>query len=395
VPALVGAALLVTVAPESDWSDPVVIGALAVLSGLAHTAEQRLGSNRVFFGATLAIALVALGVAGPVPALLVWLVPDLLARFVERVEDRLTPAFVANLGGYLLGVVAGSLLLELGGSQTGAGMAPALLTAGLAMAALNFGFARLTFAPFYQHARVEALVRDEFTSMMPAVLGMLVVGDITAILVDPLGGWALLILPVVILMPRFAIERIARSTSVAKLDRAEAMQVYVAAICDVLGLSREDREQLACAADLIEPINGDTSGINGFDWGSAHVPGAAMLALHAGERWAGTGWPAGLPADAIPYGSRILAVAQAWTDLTAKGTPELTQAEAMLSLAAQADTEFDPAIVDAALHVVADEAGFSRDPDFQPKLHRMPLPRTLRRGALPTVMPRLVDVSLH
>ena len=73
-----------------------------------------------------------------------------------------------------------------------------------------------------------------------------------------------------------------------------------------------------------------------------------MLALHAGERWAGTGWPAGLPADAIPFGSRILAVAKAWTDLTAKGTPEMTQAEAMLSLSAQSETDFDPLIVDAA-----------------------------------------------
>jgi response regulator RpfG family c-di-GMP phosphodiesterase len=120
-----------------------------------------------------------------------------------------------------------------------------------------------------------------------------------------------------------------------------------------------------------------------------------MLALHAGERWSGSGWPAGLPADAIPYGSRILAVAQAWTDLTAKGTPELTQEEAMLALSAQTDTEFDPAIVEAAIRVVADEAGFSRDPKFLPKLHRMRLPRTVRRGALPLMMPRLVDPSLN
>ena len=118
--------------------------------------------------------------------------------------------------------------------------------------------------------------------------------------------------------------------------------MYVAAIADVLALSRDERDQLACAADLIEPINGNTSGINACDWGHAHVPGAAMLALHAGERWAGTGWPAGLPADAIPYGSRILAVAQAWTDLTAKGTQEMTQAEAMLALAAQISDRFRP-----------------------------------------------------
>jgi hypothetical protein len=386
---------LVTVAPASDWSDPFVIGVLAVLAGLAHAAEERLGPDRVFFGATLAIALVALGVAGPVPALAVWLVPDILARFVGRAEQRVSPALVANVASYLLGVVAGSLILELAGSPTGAAMAPALFTAGVAMAVVNFGFARLTFAPFFQRARVETLIHDEFTTMIPAVFGMLVLGDITAVLVDPFGVWALAILPMALLMPPFAIERLARSSSVAKLNRAEAIQVYVAAIADVLALSREERGQISCAADLIEPINGDTSGINNFNWGHADVAGAAMIALHAGERWSGSGWPAGLPADAIPFGSRILAVAQAWTDLTAKGTQEMTQAEAMLALAAQADTEFDPAIVDAALHVVADEAGFSRDPDFQPKLHRMPLPRALRRGALPTVMPRLVDVSLN
>jgi HD-GYP domain-containing protein (c-di-GMP phosphodiesterase class II) len=173
------------------------------------------------------------------------------------------------------------------------------------------------------------------------------------------------------------------------------MQVYVAAIADVLDLSSEERDELACAADLIEPVRGDPSGIKGFQWGRAHVPGAAMLALHAGERWAGTGWPAGLPADAIPYGSRILAVAQAWTDLTAKGTPELSQAEAMLALSAQTDTDFDPAIVNAALRVVADEAGFAQVPNFQPKLHEIHLPRVVRRGALPAMMPRLVDSSVH
>ena len=105
----------------------------------------------------------------------------------------------------------------------------------------------------------------------------------------------------------------------------------------------------------------------------------------------GRGWPAGLPAEAIPLGSRILSVARAWTHLTASGTLQLSQAEAMLSLSTQADREFDPLVVDAAIRVVADEAGFAREPSFQPKLHRMPLPRTVRRGALPTVLPRLVS----
>jgi hypothetical protein len=259
----------------------------------------------------------------------------------------------------------------------------------------NYTSARLTFAPFYWGDRPMALIRTEFFALLPVVMGMLLIGVVTAVLVDLIGAVALAPLAVVILMPRLAIERIAHTQPVARLDRAQALQVYVAAIADVLELPREEREQLACAADLIEPINGDTSGINSFDWGRAHVPGAAMLALHAGERWAGTGWPAGLPADAIPFGSRILAVAKAWTDLTAKGTPQLSQAEAMLALSAQAATDFDPRIVDAALKVVADEAGFAEQPNFQPKLHEIPLPRPVRRGAIPSMMPRLVDHSVN
>ena len=168
------------------------------------------------------------------------------------------------------------------------------------------------------------------------------------------------------------------------------MQIYVAAIADVLGLPRGDRDRLACAADLIEPINGDTSAINGFNWGRADVPGAAILALHAGERWAGTGWPAGLPADAIPYGSRILAVAKAWTDLTAKGRLSSPRRR-RCSRSRRRPRPIRPG------HRRGGETGrhrrgrIFRDPDFQPKLHRMHLPRTVRRGALPTVMPRLVD----
>jgi hypothetical protein len=48
-------------------------------------------------------------------------------------------------------------------------------------------------------------------------------------------------------------------------------------------------------------------------------------------------------------------------------------------------------VVDAATRVVGDEEGFARAPDFQPTLHRLPVPRSVRRGALPAMLPRLVD----
>src|SRR5687767_4748643 len=67
-PALVAVAAFILVAPASDWSDPVLIAALAVVAAVAYGAEARLKSaNRVFFGATLVVAVVTLGVAGPLP----------------------------------------------------------------------------------------------------------------------------------------------------------------------------------------------------------------------------------------------------------------------------------------------------------------------------------------
>lgn len=389
-PACLAIAAFALIAPDSGWDDPVMIVALAAVSAIAYGAEARLkAANRVFFGASLIIALVTLAVAGPLPALLVWLVPDVIARFVLRSEGWLSPGLVANVTSYALAVVAGALVLELTGSPSGVAAAPALYAAGVAMAALNFCFARLTFAPFYQGYRPAALIRDEFLDLAPAVLGMLVIGVAAAVLTEGLGVLALAPLAAVIVIPQLALERIAAGASAARLARADAMRLYTAAIADVLDLPRERRRELVCAADLLHTVR-DPLDTPRLAWRNADVSYIAFLALHAHERWAGDGLPAGLPAEAIPHGSRILAVASAWAGLTAAGTQEMAQSEAMLALAAQAGRAFDPNVVDAASRVVHDEAGFAREPGFAPTLHRLPVPRSLRRGKLPGLLPRLV-----
>jgi hypothetical protein len=390
-PAAVAVAAFILIAPPSDWSDPVLIAALAAVSGIAYGAEARLKSaNRVFFGATLVVALVTLGVAGPVPALLVWLVPDLIARLALRSEQWVSPGFIANVTSYALAVLVGAWVLELAGSPTGTEMAPALYAAGVAMSAINFCFARLTFAPFYQGYRPAALIRDEFVDLAPAVLGMLVVGVLAAVLVEEIGVVALAPLAAVIVVPQLALERITNAASAARLARADAMRLYTAAIADVLDMPRRERRELACAADLVRPTD-EPLGARGLDWREADVSRIAFLALHSHERWAGDGLPAGLPAEAIPEGSRILAVADAWAGLTAAGTAEMSQSEAILALSAQADLAFDPAVVAAAAQVVGVVEGFARDPYVQPRLHRLPVPRSVRRGALPAVLPSLID----
>ena len=366
----------------------MLLVALGCVSAIAYGAEARLKvATRAFFGATLVVAMVALAVAGPVPALLVWLVPDLVARFVLRSERRVSPGFVANAGSYALAVLVGAEVLELAGSPTGAAIAPALYAAGIAMWAINFCFARLTFAPFYQGYRPTALIRDEFVDLAPAVLGMLIVGVVAAVGVEYLGVVALAPLAAVIVVPQIALDRMVSSEPAAKLDRVSATRLYADAIADVLELPRGYRREIACAADLMKPVDNPTDA-PGLGWRDADISSVAFLALHSQERWAGGGWPAGLPAEAIPQGSRVLAVASAWAQLTASGTLELSHSDAILSLSAEAGHKFDPAVVEAAARVVDDERGFALEPAFQPKLHRIPGPRSLRRGALPELLPR-------
>jgi hypothetical protein len=89
-------ALFVAFAPTSSWSNPVLLVALAALAVVAFLAEARLKTSAAaYFDASLVVALLALAIAGPVPALVVWALPDLLSRFVLRRDPMLSPGMVA------------------------------------------------------------------------------------------------------------------------------------------------------------------------------------------------------------------------------------------------------------------------------------------------------------
>ena len=131
----------------------------------------------MFFGATLIVALVALATVGPVPAIIVWLVPDLIARFVLRTRaPHLALASSPTSAASPSPPSSAPSCSSSRGSPGGAAIAPSLYAAGVAMWAVNFAVARLAFAPFYQGYRPAAMIRDEFFDLAPAVLGMLLVG---------------------------------------------------------------------------------------------------------------------------------------------------------------------------------------------------------------------------
>ena len=71
--------------------------------------------------------------------------------------------------------------------------------------------------------------------------------------------------------------------------------------------------------------------------------------------------------------SRIVAVADTWSALTAGG-PRLSHADALVELANAAGTRFDPRVVQAAYQVVAEERVSAIEPAPEPRLHQLRLP---------------------
>ncbi|MCL6449586.1 MAG: HD-GYP domain-containing protein [Armatimonadetes bacterium] len=77
----------------------------------------------------------------------------------------------------------------------------------------------------------------------------------------------------------------------------------------------------------------------------------APFVLHHHERWDGKGYPDGLQGEEIPLGARIFAVADAFEAMTAHRPYRraLSRDEAVRELIKNADTQFDPRIVETFL----------------------------------------------
>ncbi len=72
-----------------------------------------------------------------------------------------------------------------------------------------------------------------------------------------------------------------------------------------------------------------------------------VMALHH-ERWDGTGYPFGLAGERIPAPARLVAIAQAFDELTAEqpGQPTMPMQAALEQIEAQAGQAFDPSLVE-------------------------------------------------
>jgi diguanylate cyclase (GGDEF)-like protein len=85
----------------------------------------------------------------------------------------------------------------------------------------------------------------------------------------------------------------------------------------------------------------------------------ASWVLHHHERWDGHGYPANLSGEQIPFGARIVLVADAYDAMLSDRVyrPMMTREAAVEELTRCAGTQFDPAIVEAFLEGLAHEWG--------------------------------------
>jgi len=100
------------------------------------------------------------------------------------------------------------------------------------------------------------------------------------------------------------------------------------------------------------------------------------LVLNHHERWDGTGYPAGLREDAIPFPGRLMAVADAYDAIISPRVykPARTHEEAVREISSNRGTHFDPDVVDAflAVHaqfleITARFAGDGVEPELPPE----------------------------
>ena len=89
----------------------------------------------------------------------------------------------------------------------------------------------------------------------------------------------------------------------------------------------------------------------------------AALVRSSHERWDGAGYPDGLSGEAIPLGSRIIFAADAYNTITSSRPyrAAASSAEALAELHRCANSQFDPAVVEALDAVVAESAAAGVD----------------------------------
>ncbi len=366
------------VAPPSHWDDSLLVVVLWTLAVIADRSDVPLPAG-VRFDATIALMLLCVALAGPLPALGVYLAPVVVNALTGH-ERMLRAGNLANLASGGWQAVAAALLLA------GAGFASASVPEALALATvaggilfvLGWAVGPAVYGPLWLGVPLPRMA-EALRDMSPAAAVMVALGAVTVVAYDGLGVLALALFAVVAVLPQSALTYAARTRPVAALDPLTAARRYARAMAMHLDLDRPARRELDAVLRLAHSrdVDGDPGkhlSHTVVDWSEV-----SCAAGHVTEWWNGAGGPAGVPGTIIPQSARIAAVARTWAALTAEGSPALGHDEALSHLEAAAGVRLDPRIVLAARTVVAQERRSEAVPAPEPRMHHLRVPARLRR----------------
>ncbi|MDA0173228.1 hypothetical protein OJ998_29265 [Solirubrobacter taibaiensis] len=371
----------VWLAPPSSWDQPGLLFVLLALAVISDVTEITM-PNGLSFDAALELALFALILMGPLPAVLVAVLPLAIGGLIRR-EKIIRHGNLANIAAFGWEAIAGAALLSAAGvsaATLGLAALPWLLLVGVVMFVTQMSIGPALYAPLYLGHPWSTGVRV-LADTAPATIVMLTLAGIAAVVYPLLGVLALALFALVAVVPQTALFLAARTRPVAALEPLPATRRYAYALALHLGLDRTERRHLLRVTELAFDRRADAGDPIAYARQTLRDPSrASWEAGHVGEWWNGGGGPAGLRGAVTPITSRIVAVADTWSALTAKGGPELSHAEALVELENAAGTRFDPRVVQACFAVVAEERVSETEPAPVPRLHALRVPAPLRRA---------------
>jgi hypothetical protein len=365
-------------APSSSWDAPVALLALAVMAVVVDRHDVPLPSG-IRFDGLIAVSLITVALAGPIPALAVALTP-MIVNGVSGHERLLRAGNLANLAAYGWYTLAGSVLLQLAVDDPASPSAVGwLVVAGVVMQLVNWAIGPAIYGPLWLGHPFRVFV-DLLVDTIGAGMVMIALAAGCVLLVGPIGVLALIAFAAIAVLPGSFLTYAARSRPVARLDHAAATKQYAFALALHLKRSRRDRRHLARVIAVSQSQSATGDPIDYIRATALDLRPVTVDAQLSTEWWNGDGTPIGLRGDAIPIAARILAVAETWSSLTARGSAELGHHDVLERLEADAGKRFDPAIVRAAAAVVAQERVTSSAPAPAPDMHRLRVPAPLRRA---------------
>jgi hypothetical protein len=377
------AALLVPafiwLAPPSHWDQPLLLASLIALGVVADFHDVPLPSG-ISLDAGMALALIALVCLGPLPAVLVDLVPMVVGGFIRR-DTLIREGNLANVAAYGWKELAAAGVLAIGATHgLSVAVVPWVLLAGAVQLLVNWSIGPAVYGTLWLGHPLRTMAHT-LADFVPAASVMYVVAAVTIVLTGPAGLLALALFASIAVLPQTALTYAARTRPVGRLDAATATQRYAHALALHLGLRRVERRHLARVIALAIARRDEAGDPIAYARRTLADPSRASFeAGHAGEWWNGGGGPAGLRGAVTPLTARIAAVADTWSALTARGGPQLSHAEALEELDNASGTRFDPRVVLAAHAVVAEERVSATEPAPEPRLHVLRVPAPLRRA---------------